>query len=353
MKKILATALAFVCTAAFAACGGADGEQESSVSASSVSGETAENGSSADSELTQIDVVLDWYPNAIHTFLYYAQEKGYFEDEGLEVNLISPAESVDAITFVASGRAQIGLTYPLEIVQAIENDMPVRALASACAEQLGCMCSLASNTDITSDMSSLKGKTVGYSGTALAEATIRTITRNAGLEDSDYELLNVGYDLVTSLTTGSVDLVVGTFINDEVVTMQNEGYELNVYLEQDYGFPELYGLLMAVNNDSYNASPEVYEGFLRACEKGFEDMKADEDASIELIMSEMNSDDNPLDEDQQRQSYEILMEKMETEEEPFLSMSDEKWQAIISWMNESGLIESEISPADVIVQSNE
>lgn len=355
MKKILAIALACVCAAGLTACGGAgDGQAASgSGSVSSVSGEAAESESAAGGELTQIDVVLDWYPNAIHTFLYYAQENGYFEDEGLDVNLISPAESIDAITFVASGRAQIGLTYPVEIVQAVESDMPVKALASVCAGQLDCLCSLASNTDITADMATLKGKTVGYAGTSLAEATIRTITRNAGLEDSDYELLNVGYDLVTSLTTGSVDLVVGTFINDEVITMQNAGYELNIFYEQDYGFPELYGLVMAVNDDSYSASPEVYEGFLRACEKGFEDMKSDEDAALELIMSKMNSDDNPLDEDQQRQSYEILMDKMETEEEPFLTMSDEKWQDIIDWMKESGLAVAEIKASDVIVQNNE
>ena len=349
IKKILTATLACVCAASLTACGGTSGEQTSA----SASNEASVSGSASDGTLEQIDVVLDWYPNAIHTFLYYAQENGYFADEGLEVNLISPAESIDAITFVSSGRAQIGLTYPVEIVQAQENGMPVKALASVCAQQLDCMCSLASNTDITADMSSLKGKTVGYSGTSLAEATIRTITRNAGLEDSDYELLNVGYDLVTSLTTGSVDLVVGTFINDEVITMQNEGYDLNIYYEQDYGFPEMYGLVMAVNEDSYNASPEVYEGFLAACEKGFEDMKSDEDAALELIMSEMNSDDNPLDEEQQRESYEILMGKMETDDEPFLSMSSEKWQAIISWMYESGLIESEISPSDVMIQNNE
>lgn len=351
MKKITAFITAFTLIVGLTACGNTSGSSIRDLSDASSSSETSEGSASAaeNDSLTDIDVVLDWYPNAIHTFLYYAIDKGYFEDEGLNVNLISPAESIDAITFVASGRAQIGLTYPVEIIQSVESDMPVKALASVCAKQLDCLCSLKSNTDITEDMSSLKGKTVGYAGTALSEATIRTITRNSGLADDDYELLNVGYDLVTSLTTGSVDLVVGTFINDEVVTMEQSGYELNIYYEQDYGFPELYGLVMAVNGDSYDESPEIYEGFLRACEKGFEDMKSDEDAALELIMSEMNSDDNPLDEQQQKSSYEILMERMETEDEPFLSMSDDKWQSIIDWMTESELIESEISVSDVRV----
>ena len=30
-------------------------------------------------ELKELDVVLDWYPNALHAFMYVAIEKGYYE----------------------------------------------------------------------------------------------------------------------------------------------------------------------------------------------------------------------------------------------------------------------------------
>ena len=364
MKKIVGLTLAGLMAVSLCACGSAEKggsedqadaakTRESTEEAASGTEESAGTEAAAESadagELTEIDVVLDWYPNAIHTFLYEAIDNGYFEETGLKVNLISPAESVDSITFVATGKAQIGLTYPIEIVQANDNDMPVKALAAVSQKALDCMCSLASNDGITEDMSSLKGKTVGYSGTAAAEAIMRTIAKNAGLTDSDYELLDVGFDLVTSLTTESVDLVIGTFVNDEVVTMENAGYELNVYPEQDYGVPEIYGLVMAVNEDDYNAQPEVYTAFLDACRKGFADMCADEDAALDLIMSEMNSDDNPLDETQQRESYEILMERMQTEDAEFLSMSSTTWQEIIDWMVESDLAEKEFTAADVTI----
>lgn len=357
-KKLLSLTTAIIFAFSLTACSGGFSTASSNSTSSAESGSSSVSSvsASASSEaetdnnesLTEIDVVLDWYPNAIHTFLYYAIDNGYFAEEGLEVNLISPADSVDALNFVASGNAEIGLTYPIEIIQSIESGMPVKALASACQLSLGCMVSLASNENITSDMSSLAGHTVGYTGSTSSEAIIRTIANNAGLTDDDYELINVGFDLTTSLTTGSVDIVDGIFINDEVVTMENAGYELNVYTYSDYGLPELYGLVMAVNSDLYDADPEIYEGFLRACEKGFEDMKSDEDAAVDLIMSEMNSDDNPLDEDQQRESYQILIEKMETEDEPFLSMSDERWQELIDWMEESDLVESDITPSDIM-----
>ncbi len=349
LKRFISLTAAGVLALSMCACSGSTetGRTESNTASS---GSTASE-SSSDGDLKEINVVLDWYPNAIHTFLYEAIDNGYFEDEGLKVNITSPAESVDAINFVASGKAEIGLTYPVEIVQAVSNDMPVRALAAVAQTPLDCFCTLKENTDITSDMSTLKGKKLGYSGTAAEEAMIKTITENAGLEESDYELINVGFDLVTSLTTKSVDAVFGTFINDEVITMENSGYDLNVFYQQDYGVPELYGLVMAVNNDDYNSDPESYQAFLRACKKGFEDMTEDEDQALEVIMNDMNSDDNPLDETQQRGSYEALVSRMQTDDAEFLSMSDETWQSTIDWMNQTGLVDAQLKASDVTVNA--
>ncbi|MDO4960813.1 MAG: ABC transporter substrate-binding protein [Eubacteriales bacterium] len=303
----------------------------------------------ASGELKEFDVVLDWYPNAVHTFLFEADKNGYFAEEGLKVNIINPADTVDALTFVASEKAQIGFSYPVDVIMANVNEgMPVKALAAVVQEELSCMASLA-DSDITADMSSLKGKTVGHSGPAVMEATVKTISKNAGLSEDDVKLLNVGFDLTTALTTKSADMVVGTFINDEIVTMKNAGYDVNVWRYDDYGVPMMYGLVMAVNADAYDADPESYQGFIRACKKGFEDMK-DEDKALQTIMADMNSDDNPLDEVQQKESYEILMPLMEKDGQPFLSMSDKTWEDIMSWMADSGLIEAAVGAGDICIQ---
>lgn len=176
---------------------------------------------------------------------------------------------------------------------------------------------------------------------------MRTVARSAGLADSDYEMVNVGFDLVTSLTTGSVDIASGMFINDEVVTMRLAGYDIDVWSLQDYGMPSYYGMIFVANSDAYAENPAVYEAFLRACNKGFAYMKADEEKAMEIIMNEMNSEDNPLDEEQQKQSYETLLPLMETENGPFLTMKEETWQTLIDWMLENKLIAKSVTPADV------
>ena len=44
-------------------------------------------------KLETVDVVLDWYPNAVHAFVYQAMDKGYFADEGLQVNILFPSNA--------------------------------------------------------------------------------------------------------------------------------------------------------------------------------------------------------------------------------------------------------------------
>ena len=47
--------------------------------------------------------MLDWYPNAVHSFIYAAIEKGYFKEEGVKVNIKFPSNPTDPLT-LAAGR---------------------------------------------------------------------------------------------------------------------------------------------------------------------------------------------------------------------------------------------------------
>ena len=40
--------------------------------------------------------MLDWYPNAVHSFIY-AIEKGYFKEEGVKVNIKFPSNPTRSI----------------------------------------------------------------------------------------------------------------------------------------------------------------------------------------------------------------------------------------------------------------
>ncbi|NCB20206.1 MAG: ABC transporter substrate-binding protein, partial [Bacteroidia bacterium] len=81
--------------------------------------------------LRQVTVVLDWIPNTNHTGLYVALEEGYFEEEGLTVEIIQPTEGGSA-DLIAAGQGEFGLSYQEQVTYArtAENPLPVKAIAA-------------------------------------------------------------------------------------------------------------------------------------------------------------------------------------------------------------------------------
>ena len=133
MKKTLALLLALaMLTLAGCSSGGSAGDTEGT------------SGDAGDDGLREISVVLDWYPNALHTFIYDAIAKGYYEEEGLKVNVQFPSNANDAMSLVAAGQAEIGLYYQQDVIIARANqDVPVKSIGAVVQGPLNIVLSLA------------------------------------------------------------------------------------------------------------------------------------------------------------------------------------------------------------------
>ena len=312
---------ALLCLSLLAGCGG-----------SATSEKTAESG-----ELRELDVVLDWYPNALHAFLYEAIDKGYYAEEGLKVNIRFPSNTNDALSLVAAGKADIGLYYQHDVIQArAEQGVPVKSIGAVVQGPLNIILSL-KEKDITSP-SDLVGKTIGYAGTELSEALIRSIMNYVGADYSDVTMIDVGFDLMSSMTTGNVDATIGCLVNHEVPQMEEEGFEVNWFSLDDYGVPTNYEGVFVANDDAIENDSETLKAFLRASAKGFADMQADPEEALSILLANQNEENFPLSETVERSSINVLLPIMETEDARFLSQSDECWQENIDWMLAQGLI---------------
>ena len=341
MKRMFALVLsAILCLSLLAGCG-----SEKSTGTS----DTANNaGDAADAELRELDVVLDWYPNALHAFLYEAIEKGYYAEEGLKVNIRFPSNTNDALSLVAAGKADIGLYYQHDVIQArAEQNVPVKSIGAVVQGPLNIILSL-KEKDITSP-ADLVGKTVGYAGTELSEALVRSIMEYVGADYSDVTMIDVGFDLMNSMTTGNVDATIGCLVNHEVPQMEEEGFEVNWFSLDDYGVPTNYEGVFVANDDAIENDSETLKAFLRASAKGFADMQADPEEALSILLANQNEENFPLSETVERSSIGVLLPIMETADAKFLSQSDECWQENIDWMLEQGLISSAPSLDDVRV----
>ena len=297
-------------------------------------------------EWKELDVVLDWYPNALHAFMYVAIENGYYEEEGLKVNIRFPANANDAISLVAAGQADIGLYYQQDVIQARANqDIPVKSIGAVVQGPLNIVLSL-EEKNITG-AEDLVGKTVGYAGTELSEALIRSIMQYVGADYSDVTMIDVGFDLMSSMTTGNVDATIGCLVNHEVPQMEEEGFSVNWFDLDDYGVPTYYEGVFLANDDAIEHDSETLKAFLRASAKGFADMKANPEEALQILLANQNEENFPLSETVERKSVEVLLPMMETANASFLSQSDECWQENIDWMLEQGLISETVALDDV------
>lgn len=258
-----------------------------------------------DEDLRKINVVLDRYPNALHTFIYTAIERGYYAEEGLDVHIQFPANENDALFL-----SEKNITGPADLV----------------------------------------GKTVGYAGIALSEALVHSMMEAVGENMSNVEMVNVGFELMSAMTTGNVDATIGCLVNHEVPQMEEEGFEVNWFLVNEYGIPNYYEAVFLANNDMIEKEADVLQGFLRASARGFGDFKADPDGCLQILLNNQNEENFPLLETVETQSCQTLLPLMETAGAPFLSQTAENWQENINWMYASGLINQKVEVSQVMAE---
>ena len=310
------------------------------------SGDTADG--QDDGELETIDVVLDWYPNAVHAFLYEAEEKGYFAEEGLQVNILFPSNASDPLTLTAAGRADIGFYYQEDTIIAKANeDVPVKVLGAVVQQPISIVCALAEKNIKTPE--DLIGKTIGYSGTRFGEVAVGQMLETVGATLDDVELIDVGFDLMSAMTTGNVDATFGCFINHEVPALEEEGFAVDYMEVMDYGVPNYYALMLVTGEDQLEANRDKYTRFLRACQKGFADMQADPEEALGLLLANQDEENFPLTESVERRSFDVLLPIMETADAPFLSQDVSVWQENIDWLQKVGMIDAAFDPAEVMV----
>lgn len=330
-KRILAFVMSCLVTFAMVGCNKAANKSESNEK----------------KELEEVTVVLDWYPNAVHGFIYTAIEKGYYEQEGLKVNIQFPANANDAIALTAAGKADLGIYYLQDVVMARGNEnIPVKAVGTIVQSPLNIVLSL-KDKNIKS-AKDLVGKKIGYGGTALSESIISTMLENVGEKKDSAQTIDVGFDLMSSMTTGNVDATIGCYLNHEVPALEEQGFELNYFSPTEYGVPNYYELVFVAGEDNLNKNSDKIQRFLKASKKGFEDMKANPDESLKILMKNQNAENFPLSESVEKKSFDTLIPVMETKDAKFLSQDTKVWQDNIDWLVKKGLLKKSFDASEVV-----
>ena len=193
MKKLLSIALIGALVLGITGC-----QSGGDTSASSASDEN--------SNLKEVTLVLDYVPNTNHTGIYVAQEKGYFEDEGLKVNIIEPGDNNTSAALVAAGKGNFGVSYQEDVTyaRAAEEPMPIKAIATIIQHNTSGFASL-KDSGIESP-ADFEGKTYAGWQSPSEEAVIQAVMKAAGADPSTLTIVGADGSGVAQLNNG-IDLI--------------------------------------------------------------------------------------------------------------------------------------------------
>lgn len=210
----------------------------------------------------EMTVLLDWFVNPDHGPIIVAQEKGYFADQGLDVEIIAPADPSDPPKLVAAGQAELAISYQPQLHLQVAEGLPLKRVGTLVATPLNCLLVLEDGP--IKEISDLKGAKIGYSVAGVEEALLSAILGKHGLSVDDVELVNVNWSLSPSLMSGQVDAVLGAYRNFELNQMEIEGVEGKCFYIEEEGVPTYDELIYVANKDSMDT--DKIRRFLRATE---------------------------------------------------------------------------------------
>ncbi|RNF41246.1 ABC transporter substrate-binding protein [Planococcus salinus] len=303
---------------------------------------SSEEGSSADNEGTQeteeleaVTMVLDWTPNTNHTGLYVAQANGYFEEQGLDVEIIMPGEA-GADQLVASNQAEFGIGAQESLTEARVQGIPIVSIAAIIQHNTSGFASPAEK-GITSPKD-YEGKVYGGWGAPVEKAVLSSIMEQENADVEQVEILNIGNTDFFTAVERDVDFA-WIYYGWTGVEAELRGEQLNMQYLTDYSDQlDYYTPVLTTNEEMIEQNPETVEAFTEAVAQGYQ-FAIDQPDQAADILSDAVPD---LDPELVKASQQWLSPKYQDDAARWGEQSEETWAGYADWMYENGLLEEEL-----------
>lgn len=255
--RFIAAAALLPAAAMVAACG------------SSPASSPAGSGGGGGQQTASMTVELDWVPNPDHVGIYYAQNKGYFTKNHLNVTLRVPSNAADPIKLVGLNKVDLAVSYETEMFFGQQEGLPVTAVATIIPVPLNSL--IVTPKDHLTSLSQMKGKKIGITGIPSDGAIYSTFLKASGFTSAQVPSVTVGFNLVPSILAGKVDAIIGGYRNVEAIQIAQEmGKKPAVFPASALGVPN-YAELVLVANRNRLATDKAYATAVREFVKSLVD----------------------------------------------------------------------------------
>lgn len=287
----------------------------------------------------RITLLLDWTPNANHAGIYTGIETGTFERQGIDLEPQVPSDPAAVIKQVDAGRADLGISYQNEVMEARDAGAKIQAIGTIVDRPLNSLIWLKSSG--IKEIADLKGKKVGTSG-AYASTFLNVILEKAGLQPSDVKEVNVGYDLLPNLVAENVDAIIGAYYNVEGVQLKMKGKPSTVTPVDEAGAPAYNELVVIANETNLQdgGRRETYRRTLAGLRDGTSAAIASPKLAGDSLVA--NFDDLGKDRKELNASLAVTLPllKSSAPDEPYGWMDPNIWLQFGNFMRDQGLLKN-------------
>ncbi len=289
-------------------------------------------------EKQKITFVLDWTPNTNHTGLYVAQEKGYFEEVGLEVEIQQPPED-GADVLIASGKADFGVSFQDTMAAALVGDdaLPITAVAAVIQHNTSGIISRAGEG--MDKPKGMEGHSYATWNSPIELATLEQVVKADGGDFSKVELIpSTVTDEVTALKSKSVDSI-WIFYAWAGVKTELEGLETDYFEFADIDpVFDYYTPVIIANNKFLKENPETAKAFLKALSKGYEFAIENPEEAADILCKAAPE----LDKELVLASQKYLADRYQAEAKCWGYIDADRWNNFYKWINDNKLVEGEL-----------
>lgn len=342
-KGLGAALLALVAALALAAAGCGGGGEEAAPPADE--GAVTEEEATSPEELTPVKFQLVWTASANALPFIVAKGKGFYEEEGLDLEIFEAQDPTTVLPLVAEGERQIGVSYPPDIMIGASKGLPVVGIwAQYQVNPLGIV-SLEDGANIRLPQD-LIGKRIGVTTLPMDRAQFAAMLQTNGIEESQVEVVDPGFNGGTLVGEGKLDgaSAVPWF---ETVGLKVAGENPVLMEYRSNGGQIDFPFIVALANQEFaEQNPDAVRAFVRASIRGHEHAVANPDEAIDILMEQYPQLDREVQEIMWQEVIPLAESEL-TREHDVGYFDMEQLARLADFLSKNGLLDEPVSAEDV------
>jgi len=280
---------------------------------------------------------LDWVPNTNHTGFYVALEKGWYEEEGIDLDIQIPSDPAAALKQVAYGNTEFGVSFQEEVTIARANDIPVVSLAAIIQHNTSAFSSLAASE--ISRAKDLEGKRYASYGLPIERPILGQLMACDGADIDTVEFIDVGFDAFPALVGKRVD-VAWIFLAWDGVQADLMGVELTHLPLYGSCVPDYYTPVVIAGESTIAEKPDLVRRFVAATARGYAYAIANPSEAAEILLRASPEIEPEL----ARRSQAWLSPRYQDDADEWGLQESQVWEDFARFMADNELIPKPIDP---------